>query len=173
VARGGIIDEQALLHVIQTRGVRAGLDVYTNEPSGGDHLFTDADISSSERIYGTHHIGASTDQATESVGAEVVRIVSTYLNEGAVANCINLADETAATDMLVVRHYDKVGVLAGVLAVLKEDRVNVQEMENILFRGAGAACARIQVNQRPSAEAVAQLDSNPDILAISIVSLER
>jgi len=173
VARGGILDEQALLHVIETRGVRAGLDVFANEPSGGSGAFTDAAIATNENICGTHHIGASTDQATESVGAEVVRIVQSYLHEGAVPNCVNLAEETQATHMLVVRHLDRVGVLAGVLAVLKEDDVNVQEMENIVFRGAPAACARIQLHRSPSPAALEQLSSNPDIFATSVVRLER
>jgi len=172
-ARGGIINEKALLHVIQTRGVRAGLDVYTNEPGSGATTFDDTAISSSPGVYGTHHIGASTEQATESVGGEVVRIVKAYLREGTVHNCVNLADETAATHLLVVRHVDRVGVLAGILNALKEDHVNVQEMENIVFRGAPAACARIQVDRSPSPGALSQIEANPDILATSLVPLER
>lgn len=173
VARGGVLDEDALQHVIRTRGVRAGLDVFTHEPGSGATTFTDTAIASNPHIYGTHHIGASTQQAKQSVGAEVVRIVAAYLNEGAVPNCVNLAEETAATHLLVVRHLDKVGVLASVLAVLKEDDVNVQEMENIVFRGAPAACARIQVNRSPSAAALDQLAADSDIFATSVVSLER
>jgi D-3-phosphoglycerate dehydrogenase len=172
-ARGGIIDEAALLHVIETRGVRAGLDVFANEPSGGQGEFSDRAIAACDGVFGTHHIGASTDQATESVGREVVRIIDTYHREGEVENCVNLATQTAATHLLVVRHADRVGVLAGILQALKEDAVNVQEMENICFRGACAACAKIQVNRSPSAEALAKIEANPDILATSLVVLER
>lgn len=172
-ARGGIIDEAALLQAMESRGIRAGLDVYTHEPASSDTRFTDDALAQHPNVYGTHHIGASTAQATESVGREVIRIIETYQREGNVPNCVNLAAETAATHLLVVRHADRVGVLAGVLTALKEDAVNVQEMENIVFRGATAACARIQVDQPPSAAILAKIDANPDILATSLVALER
>ena len=171
-ARGGIVDEKALLEAMESRNIRAGLDVYTHEPASSDPHFTDDAIGQHPNVYGTHHIGASTEQATESVGREVIRIIETYQLEGSVLNCVNLARETAATHLLVVRHADRVGVLASVLNALKEDEVNVQEMENIVFRGATAACARIQINRPPSPTTLAALESNVDIFATSLVSLE-
>lgn len=172
-SRGGIIDEDALQQVIATRGIRAGLDVFTNEPGSSDPSFDDHAIADNPSIYGTHHIGASTDQATESVGREVLRIVGCYRESGGVPNCVNLATESAATHMLVVRHEDCVGVLAGVLSDLREDHVNVQEMENIIFKGGGAACARIQLGSAPTPDTLARIRNNASIFAASLVSLER
>lgn len=57
--------------------MRAGLDVFEKEPSGAEGAFEDA-IVEHPNVYGTHHIGASTDEAEEAVGAEVVRIVAAY-----------------------------------------------------------------------------------------------
>ena len=172
-ARGGIVDEDALQDAIRTRGLRAGLDVYTNEPGSSDTVFSD-EIAHNEHIYGTHHIGASTEQATESVGAEVARIVECYQRTGSAPNCVNLATQTRATHLLVVRHADRVGVLASVLDALRHDDVNVQEMENIVFRGEGsAAVARIQVNRPPSAPALDRIQSHTHILSTSLVALER
>lgn len=172
-ARGGIVDEDALQEVIQTRGIRAGLDVFTNEPASSDPTFTDS-IAQNEHVYGTHHIGASTEQATESVGAEVVRIVESYQRTGSAPNCVNLATQTRASHLLVVRHADRVGVLASVLDALRQNEVNVQEMENIVFRGEGsAAVARIQLSCPPSAHTLDLLSTHPHILSTSIVALER
>ena len=105
----------------------------------------------SPSVYGTHHIGASTDQAQEAIAAETVRIIRTYKETGKVPNVVNLAKQTPATHMLVVRHRDKPGVLAHVFEYLRVAHLNVQETENIIFDGAHAAVARINLDGAPSA----------------------
>lgn len=167
-SRGEVLDQAALVRVIQTRGLRAGLDVFAQEPAV-DGAFQDA-IGSNPAVYGTHHIGASTDQASEAVGDEVVRIITVYRDSGQVPNCVNIARQTPATHLLVVRHRDQVGVLAALLDVLSRAGINVQQMENIIFTGA-AACARIQVEQAPSAEVMAALDAHPAVLASSLLPI--
>ncbi len=170
-SRGEMVDEQALISAIASRELRAGLDVFENEPAATDTEFTSA-IADQGNVYGTHHIGASTDQASEAVGDEVIRIIETFRSEGWVPNCVNIADSTPATHALVVRHADKVGVLANLLNQLKEEGINVQQMENIIFKGA-AACARIQLATSPSAASMASIDSNPDVFSTSLVTLEN
>ena len=88
-SRGGIVDEKALAVAIR-EGVIAGaaLDVYEIEPGATDTEFTDAVIKV-PRVYGTHHIGASTDQAQSAVGEEAVRIVRVLLEDGEFINCVN------------------------------------------------------------------------------------
>jgi len=170
-SRGQVVDQGALELAIETRGIRAGLDVFAEEPGAGEDRFPFA-IGSNPAVYGTHHIGASTQQATEAVGDEVVRIVTTYLRQGSVLNCVNLSEDTTATHLLVVRHADAVGVLAGVLEHLRADGVNVQEMDNQIFKGGGAACARIHLSGAPSAAGLARIDASAQIFATSLVSLE-
>ena len=102
-------------------------------------------------VYGTHHIGASTDQAQEAIAAETVRIIRSFKETGRVPNVVNLARRTPATHMLVVRHRDRPGVLAHVFNNLRRDNLNVQETENIVFEGAEAAVARINLDGAPSA----------------------
>ncbi len=171
-SRAGLVDHDALERVIARRGLRAGLDVFPDEPAASDTVFSHP-IAQNPAVFGTHHIGASTAQATAAVGDEVVRIIEHWLREGEALNCVNLAERSAATHVLVVRHRDKVGVLASVLAELREDGCNVQEMENTIFRGPGAAaCARIQLSSPPSAAALARLDGLADIFATNLVALE-
>ena len=123
-------------------------------------------------VYGTHHIGASTEQAQEAIAAETVRIVKAFVETGRVPNVVNLSRQTTSQFVLVVRHLDKPGVLAGVFEALREQQVNVQETENIVFTGAKAAVARINVDAEPS-EALLQklMNENADILDMQIVPL--
>jgi D-3-phosphoglycerate dehydrogenase len=85
---------------------------------------------------------------------------------------VNLAKTTPATCALVVRHLDRPGVLASVLDAISAARINVQEMENVVFEGAEAAVARINLEAEPSADLLARIRaSNPDILEVSLIEL--
>jgi D-3-phosphoglycerate dehydrogenase len=170
-ARAEVMDYAALAEAVSSKGLRVGLDVFANEPSAGAAPFSDA-LASHPRVYGTHHIGASTDQAQEAIAAETVRIIRTYKDTGRVPNVVNLARNTPATHMLVVRHRDKPGVLAHVFEYLRVARLNVQETENIIFDGAEAAVARINLDGPPSARALDAMQSgNADILDLQLVKL--
>ncbi|MDY7092990.1 MAG: NAD(P)-dependent oxidoreductase [Acidobacteriota bacterium] len=170
-SRGPVVDTAALEQAVKERGLRAGLDVFENEPSGGTGEL-DPGIFALPGVQGSHHIGASTTQAQLAVAAEAVRVISTFLEQGTVPNCVNLAQRTEATHLLVVRHHDRVGVLANVLQALRQAGINVQEMENILFAGGGAASARIQLAKEPSEELVRSLeDSSDDVLGVSVTAL--
>jgi D-3-phosphoglycerate dehydrogenase / 2-oxoglutarate reductase len=168
-ARAEVIDQEALSRAIQEKGIRAALDVFANEPPGGTGEFTS---TIAKEVYGTHHIGASTDQAQEAIAAETVRIVKTFQETGKVPNVVNLAKSTPATCTLIVRHVDRPGVLASVLDLISGARINVQEMENIVFEGAEAAVARINLENEPPETLLAHIrESNVNILELSLIRL--
>jgi D-3-phosphoglycerate dehydrogenase len=171
-ARAEVVDQVALGWAVRSNGVRAGLDVFANEPSGGSGEFAD-EIVKLSGVYGTHHIGASTDQAQEAIAAETVRIISTYQKTGKVPNVVNIAKATPATCALVVRHLDRPGVLASVLDLISAARINVQEMENIIFDGAQAAVARINLETAPTSDLLDQIKgANPNVLELSVIRLD-
>jgi D-3-phosphoglycerate dehydrogenase len=170
-ARGEVVDQAALIEAMRSRGIRAGLDVYAAEPTSATAEFTD-EIAKEANLYGTHHIGASTDQAQEAIAAETVRIVREFKETGKVPNVVNLARQTPATHRLVVRHLDRPGVLATVLDAIKSEHINVQEMENIVFEGAEAAVARINLDNAPSREMLDKLQAeNADIIELDLLGL--
>ena len=170
-ARGEIVDEEALKAAIRERNIRAGLDVFAEEPAGGTGKFT-AEIGQAQAVYGTHHIGASTAQAQEAIAAETVRIVRVFQETGKVPNVVNLARKTPATCMLAVRHLDRPGVLAGVLDAIRGAEINVQEMENVIFEGAEAAVAHISLETIPADGLLeAMRADNPNILDLSLIRL--
>src|SRR2546423_9469814 len=170
-SRGETVDQSALVDAIHAKGLRAGLDVFAIEPTSAVADFTDP-IANETRVYGTHHIGASTDQAQEAIAAETVRIVKAFKETGQVPNVVNLAARTPATHRLVVRHRDRPGVLAQVLDAIKAEQINVQEMENIVFEGAEAAVARINLDKAPSPAKLDRLRSgNADIIELDLLEL--
>jgi len=171
-SRGEVVDQNALTEAIHTKGIRVGLDVFAAEPTSATGEFADA-IAQQPNVYGTHHIGASTDQAQEAIAAETVRIVKTFKETGQVPNVVNLAAHTPATHRLVVRHRDRPGVLARVLDAIKAEQINVQEMENIIFEGAEAAVARINLDKAPSNGTLDQLRAgNEDIIELDLLTLQ-
>ena len=170
-ARAEVMDYTALEKAVKERKLQVGLDVFAGEPTTATGDFNDG-LLSLPGVYGTHHIGASTDQAQEAIAAETVRIVAAYKDTGRVPNVVNLAKKTPATHMLVVRHRDRPGVLAHVFDHLRTGDINVQETENIIFEGAQAAVARINLDGAPSDLLLKRMkDGNADILDLHLVSI--
>jgi len=170
-SRGDVVDQNALVEAIHTKGIRAGLDVFAIEPTSAVADFEDP-IANETSVYGTHHVGASTDQAQEAIAAETVRIIKTFKETGQVPNVVNLAAQTPATHRLVVRHLDRPGVLAQVLDAIKAESINVQEMENIVFDGAEAAVARINLDKAPSAATLTSLkNGGGNIIELNVLEI--
>ncbi|MFA5126365.1 MAG: hydroxyacid dehydrogenase, partial [archaeon] len=84
VARGGVIDENALLKALNEGKVAsAGLDVYNEEPPLNKELIMH------EKVFCTPHLGASTLEAQENVGIEVAEQIVLALKNGEIKNCVN------------------------------------------------------------------------------------
>lgn len=165
-ARGEVVDQEALEKAIDDKGLRVGLDVYAGEPAATDNEFPHTALAG--KITGTHHVGASTDQASEAIAAETVRVVKAYMETGKPANPVNAQDRSPAPYGLVVRHFNRVGVLAGVLDALREADVNVEEMENAIFSGGTAAVCTLMLDQKPSAAVVETINAAEDVIQASL-----
>ncbi len=166
-ARGGVVDDTALREAVAAGRVRAGLDVFEDEPSGGEAAFHAA-LRDVEGVYGTPHIGASTQQAQLATAAEVARIIAGYVDSGEVANVVNVRPQRDSGWSIVVRHRDRVGVLASVLGALREENTNVQGMQNVIFRGNEAASATIVVQREPTDGLLNTLRAHEDILSVEV-----
>jgi D-3-phosphoglycerate dehydrogenase len=170
-ARGEVVDQAALERAVRERGIRAGLDVFAGEPASATAEFT-APIVQLPVVYGTPHVGGSTDQAQEAIAAEAVHVIATFKATGKVPNVVNLAKKTPATHRLIVRHRDRPGVLAHVFDGLRSGGINVQETENVIFEGAEAAVARINVDACPPADLLGAIQSgNDNILDLQVVTI--
>jgi D-3-phosphoglycerate dehydrogenase len=169
--RGEVIDQTALKAALEAKKIRAGLDVFDPEPADATGDFNDP-ILDLPGMYGTHHIGASTEQAQEAIAEEAIRIIETFAKTGVVLNCVNLATRTPAKWQLIVRHYDRIGVLAFVMDQIRRANINIEEVQNIVFDGAAAASCRLQLNTQPDDKLLDSLRTgNPDIIGLQVLKI--
>jgi D-3-phosphoglycerate dehydrogenase len=168
-SRGEVIDEAALLQALDRGAVRAGLDVYGDEPGTSTAEWKSA-VARHPNVVGTHHIGASTQQAQLAIAAGVVEIVDAFV-AGEARNCVNLEPRRLGSVTLTVRHLDRVGVLARVLDLLSLAGLNVEHMENRVFRGGVAAVASIDVAGSLPDEVLERIGADPDVLGVSAATL--
>ena len=165
-SRGDVVDEAALIDAMDNRGIRAGLDVYANEPSSGSGEF-DSTIAKHPSVVGTHHVGASTNQAQAAVTDGTIETVHAY-RTGSPINCVNLDPVPTKAATITVRHHDRVGVLASVLQILRKEQLNVSNMQNRVFIGSKAAVASIDVGHLPSDEIIEEVQSLTDVIYIAV-----
>lgn len=161
--RAEVVQRKALKDALE-RGVVMGTDVFHDEPAGKQGEFED-DIAQHKNVYGSHHIGASTTQSELATGMEAARIVESFVAGTPLPNCVNVRVTPNDCPSVVVRHEDRVGVLAGVFKLLKEAGISVQEMENTVFEGAQAASARIVCDVCPSKENLTKIESCDGVFA--------
>jgi D-3-phosphoglycerate dehydrogenase len=169
-ARADVMDYKALAAVVKEKGIRVGLDVYPGEPAAASGDFA-TEVLGLPGVYGTHHIGASTDQAQEAIAAETVRIVKTFKETGTVPNVVNLAKKSSAKYSMIVRHSNRSGIGACIFSKLAAAGINAHEVENIIFETGEAAIGRINVDTMPTAELIAALKGCEGIQEVSVVEL--
>lgn len=165
-SRGEIVDEDALLDALHAKDVRAGLDVYNREPTSSTGTF-DSPLAQHPNVYGTHHIGASTEQAQRAIAAEVVVMLEAYAR-GDVRNCVNIESQPVGNATLVVRHLDQVGVLSDVLNVLRRCNLNIEQMHNVIFAGRTAAVATIHTSGATPADLTEQVAAVDRVLNVTV-----
>ena len=165
-SRGEIVDTEALSWAVRERAIHAAVDVFENEPSSGEDVFDQADLA--KQITATPHVGASTDQAAEAIAAEVVAIVREFKQTGRPRNEVNIQQKSPAQHSMVVRHYNRVGVLAGVLDELRSAGVNIEEMENVIFDGGRAATCSLKLDSKPDESVVERVRTSENVIRARI-----
>lgn len=120
-ARGGLIDEQALLEAVRAGHVAAAaLDVFEMEPPPPD-----CPLLQSDQIVFTPHLGASTAEAQESVGIEIARAIRSLLLDGEIRNAVNVPSIDAKTLELLGPAIDLCQRLGSFLAQIAPRRAEV------------------------------------------------
>jgi D-3-phosphoglycerate dehydrogenase / 2-oxoglutarate reductase len=123
-ARGGLIDEAALVRALQDGHVAgAALDVFEIEP-----LPVDSPLRDAPNLVLTPHLGASTAEAQESVGVEIAQSIRAVLLEGTIRNAVNMPSLDAKTLAIIGPHLrfgEKLGKFLSEIAPKRADSLNI------------------------------------------------
>jgi D-3-phosphoglycerate dehydrogenase / 2-oxoglutarate reductase len=165
-ARSEVVDGAALKEALHNGRIRAALDVFESEPSSGEAEFEDTELAGLLSA-ASPHIGASTDQAEEAIAEETVRVAQTFLETGKPVNAVNPRKRHVGIPV-VIRHYNRVGVLAGVLHELRNEGINIEEMENTIFEGELAASCSLILDKTPSESLLNQIASGENIIKVML-----
>ncbi|MBI5864169.1 MAG: hypothetical protein HZB38_06645 [Planctomycetes bacterium] len=170
-ARGDIIDQEALCVALREGRLRgAALDVYAGEPAANAETF-DLPISDCPNVYGTHHIGASTEQAQEAVAGETVRVIAAF-KSGKTLNCVNV-QQPRTSYLLVVRFHNKPGGLAHVFQNLADAQINAEEMDHVVYDGGMAAVAHIRIDKQPDETLLNRIRSgHPNVTDVDLMFVD-
>ena len=170
-ARHELVDYDALLELIPKKGLRVGLDVLPGEPGERTARY-EHPILRAPGVYATPHLGQSTDRAQVAIASETVGILRSFVTKGDVPNVVNIAPSTWSRYQLVVRHVDRIGALANVLAVLKRHGIHISALDNTVFDGGRAACAKIRMESRPSDACLQEIMAFSDeVLHVDLLTL--
>ncbi len=171
-SRADVVDEAALVRALKSGALRgAALDVYANEPPA-DGTEIHSPLCDLPNVCGTHHIGASTEQAQLAVAEETVRIVTHYRASGKLLNCVNM-QKPATRCMLVVRLRNKPGGLAHVFQQIAEADINAEEMDHTIYDGGQAAVAHIRIDKQPSEAVLTRIRSgHANVLGVEMMMVE-
>ncbi|HEX8650270.1 MAG TPA: phosphoglycerate dehydrogenase [Pyrinomonadaceae bacterium] len=128
-ARGGLVDENALLKAIREGKVAgAALDVFEEEPPRPDHPLLALD-----EVIVTPHLGASTTEAQEGVAFTVAEQMRDYFLTGALKGAVNVP-ALAAQELNVLQPYIK---LAGRLGRFQAQFIDEAPVREVLLEYAG------------------------------------
>ncbi len=169
-SRHDIVIEDDLLEAIKEKNLRYACDVFKGEPEGKSGTVS-SKLQNNPNIYVTHHIGASTQQAQDAVAEETIKIIKHFVHSGVIDHWVNRAKITDAHYQLVVKHFDKPGVLAAVLDIIRQGNINVEEIENIIFEGGIAACCTMKLKSAVTAEMLKAMRDNPNVISVSHVEI--
>jgi D-3-phosphoglycerate dehydrogenase len=86
-SRADVVDVQALLARLDAGRLSAGLDVFPDEPDSGSASWH-SPLAAHPRVVGTHHVGASTQQAQEAVVDGVLEVINAFV-DGVLLNVVN------------------------------------------------------------------------------------
>ena len=156
-ARGGLIDEEALVDALKSGHVAgAALDVFAVEPA------TESPLFNMPNVVATPHLGASTTEAQENVALQVAEQMSDYLLTGAVQNALNMPSVTAE-EAAVMGPWIKLAAHLGAFAGQATDAPIIAI--NVLYDG---VAAEMNLNALNAAVIAGVMKAtNPDVNMVS------
>lgn len=160
-SRGSVVDLEALAAALDG-GMLAGaaVDVYPTEPRSNDEPF-ESPLQGVDRALLTPHIGGSTIEAQQNIGAEVAGKLIRYSDNGSTMTAVNIPEVALpphpGTHRILHLHRNVPGVMAAVNRVFSDLGVNV-DAQFLQTRGE-LGYVVTDVGRGSSAEALAALQT--------------
>jgi len=128
-SRGTVVDIPALAEALRSKHLAgAAVDVYPAEPRSAAEEFV-SPLREFDNVILTPHVGGSTEEAQESIGAEVAGKLIRYSNNGSTLSAVNFPEvslpEHPGKHRLLHIHRNQPGVLSEINAVFSELRLNI------------------------------------------------
>ena len=164
-ARGGLVDEAALRHALDSGQVAgAAFDVFVEEPATQNPLFGHPGVVC------TPHLGAATTEAQENVALQIAEQMSDYLISGAISNAVNfpsISAEEAPRLKPFVALAEKLGSFAGQLTETGISKVQ------IAYEGAVAGMNTKALTAAAIAGLLRPMLQDVNVVSAPIVAKER
>ncbi len=160
--------ESTLIEAMEDRKVRIGVAL---DPTFEPDFMPSGVFLRAKGLSAIHRMGASTIQARRAVAKEAVETIARYHRTGQPIHCVNRAATTPANTLLTIRMRNQPGVLAHVFYILGQAKVNVEEMENAIYEGHRAACARIQLDSPLSEDMLHAIRANHAVISAECITL--
>lgn len=128
-SRGTVVDVDALAASLDAQHLAgAAIDVFPQEPEANGEPFT-SPLLRFDNVILTPHVGGSTAEAQQNIGAEVAQKLLRYSNNGSTLSAVNFPEvslpEHRGKHRLLHIHQNRPGMLSQVNAVFSRHRVNV------------------------------------------------
>jgi D-3-phosphoglycerate dehydrogenase len=127
-ARGTVVEIGALVIALREKRLSgAALDVFPAEPKVGEEFVSP--LREFDNVLLTPHVGGSTEEAQESIGAEVALKLIKYSNNGSTVSAVNFPEvslpEHPGKHRLLHIHRNQPGVLSAINAIFSESQINI------------------------------------------------
>jgi D-3-phosphoglycerate dehydrogenase len=164
-ARGGLIDEAALLDALNSGHVAgAALDVFETEPANENPLFNHPNVVC------TPHLGAATTEAQENVALQVAEQMSDYLLTGAVQNALNMPNVTAEEAAVMGPWIKLASHLGSFIGQMTDEPIKAI---NILYDGTVAEMNLAALNQAVIAGVLKTQNPDVNLVSAPVVAKEK
>jgi D-3-phosphoglycerate dehydrogenase / 2-oxoglutarate reductase len=164
-ARGGLIDEAALLDALNSGQVAgAALDVFEVEPATESPLFNHPNVVC------TPHLGAATTEAQENVALQVAEQMSDYLLTGAVQNALNMPNVTAEEATVMGPWIRLASHLGSFIGQMTDEPIKAI---NILYDGSVASMNLAALNQAVIAGVLKTQNPDVNLVSAPVVAKEK
>ncbi len=131
LSRGTVVVIPALAEAVRSGHIAgAGVDVYPKEPSANSSDEFASELRGLPNVILTPHIGGSTEEAQESIGAEVATSLIKFTNAGATTGAVNFphveVPQAKGTHRILNVHRNVPGVLGAVNRIVSELGANIR-----------------------------------------------